>query len=99
MFKGKELIDDNGNIIQYREKYEYDPEIFKYHPEGTPNLIQYADLKIDEVFKWTTGSMYVFDTKKWHSSSWFLHTDHIPDVSTEYKFFIVGFGSIDIPKV
>jgi hypothetical protein len=98
MFNGKELVDDNGNIIHYREKYEYDPKIFKYHPEGTPHLIQYADLKIDEVFEWTKGSMYVFDTKKWHSSSWFLSTDHIPDTSVEHKFFIVGFGSVDIPK-
>ena len=39
----------------------------------------------------------VFDTRRWHSSSWFLTDNKLPDVSTEYKRAIIGFGSTDVP--
>ena len=55
------------------------------------------DLEIHSVYQWRTQTCMLFDTRRWHSSSWFLSENSIPDVSTEYKRSIVGFGSLDVP--
>ena len=41
----------------------------------------------------------IFDTKRWHSSSWFLSDNNFPEVSTEYKRAIIGFASIDVDRI
>ena len=40
----------------------------------------------------------IFDTRRWHSSSWFLNEKMLPDVSKEYKRSIIGFASIDVDR-
>jgi len=88
---------DNNEIIHYRDKGIHDEESIKYNPKHTFYAGQFKDLLIHSVYQWKVGTCMLFDTKRWHSSSWFLSSDIIPDVSTEYKRSIVGFGSIDVP--
>jgi hypothetical protein len=89
---------DNDEICEYRDKWEYDNEALTYNPKGTEYYKEYADLKVDSVYEWKIGTAMIFDTRRWHSSSWFLKDDSLPDVSTEYKRSIIGFGSISMNK-
>lgn len=99
MFKRGEMrYVDTDEVIPYRTKWEYDPEIMKYNPMTTQYHKEYADLKLHSVYEWKLGTMLVFDTARWHSSSWYLSTDTIPEVSTEFKKSIIGFGSIDVDR-
>lgn len=99
MFKRGEMrYVDNDEIVPYRTKWEYDPEVMKYNPTNTQYHKEYADLKLHSVYEWKKGTMLVFDTARWHSSSWYLSTDTIPETSTEYKKSIIGFGSIDVDR-
>lgn len=94
--KGEMRYKDNNEVFAYRDAWEYDPEVLKYNPEGTEYYREYADLKVHSVYEWALGTMMVFDTARWHSSSWFLDTDHVVTPPVEYKKSIVGFGSIDV---
>ena len=94
--KGEMRYKDNNEIFNYRDKWEYDPEVLTYNPEGTEYYREYADLKIHSVYEWKKGTMMVFDTTRWHSSSWFLNTDKVVNPPLEYKKSIIGFGSIDV---
>lgn len=87
---------DNNEIYHYRDKWEYDNEVLKYNPKGSLYHREYADLKVHSVYEWKVGTMMVFDTTRWHSSSWFLSTNDIVDNSNEYKRSIIGFGSADV---
>lgn len=99
MFKRGEMrYVDNDEVFSYRTKWEYDPEVMLYNPMNTQYHKEYADLKLHSVYEWKLGTMMVFDTARWHSSSWYLSTDTIPEVSTEYKRSIIGFGSIDVDR-
>ena len=89
---------DNNDVFEYRTNWEYDPEVLKYNPKGTDYYKEYADLKIDSVYEWKVGTALLFDTKRWHSSSWFLTDNKLPDISTEYKRSIIGMASINIKK-
>jgi hypothetical protein len=95
--KGEMRYTDNDEIINYRDKKELDDEVAKYNPKGTQYCNIYQDLKVHSVYKWEQGTAMVFDTKRWHSSSWFLSDSMLPDTSTEYKRAIIGFGSTDVP--
>ena len=55
-------------------------------------------MKVHSVYEWKLDTMMVFDTARWHSSSWFLQTDDLTTVSGDYKQSIIGFGSIDIDR-
>lgn len=96
--KGEVRYTDTNEVYPYRDKWEFDEEVLKYNPKGTEYYKEYADLKVDSVFEWKVGDAVVFDTARWHSSSWFLNEKMLPDVSTEYKRSIIGFASIDIDK-
>jgi hypothetical protein len=93
---GEMRYTDNNEVFNYRTEWNYDPEVLKYNPEGTEYFREYADLRIHSVYKWKIGTMMVFDTARWHSSSWFLSTNKVVNPPTEYKKSIIGFGSIDI---
>lgn len=86
---------DNNEVVNYRDKWEYDANSLVYNPEGTDCYKQFADLKVHSVYKWKIGTALAFDTKRWHSSSWFLKDNTLPKISTEYKRSIIGFGSIN----
>lgn len=99
MFKRGEMrYVDTDEVVSYRTKWEYDPEVMTYNPMTTQYHKEYADLKLHSVYEWKKGTMLVFDTARWHSSSWYLSTDNIPETSTEYKKSIIGFGSIDVDR-
>lgn len=99
MFKRGEMrYVDNDEVFHYRNRWEYDPEVTRYNPMNTQYHKEYADLKVHSVYEWKKGTMLVFDTARWHSSSWYLSTDVIPDHSTEYKKSVIGFGSIDVDR-
>ena len=95
--KGEMRYTDNNEIINYRQENQLDQEVAKYNPSGTEYYKLYYDLKVHSVYKWEQGTAMVFDTKRWHSSSWFLSDSMLPDTSTEYKRAIIGFGSTDVP--
>lgn len=94
--KGEMRYVDNDDVVNYRTKWEYDPDVLKYNPEGTEYYREYADLKLHSVYEWQKGTMMIFDTARWHSSSWFLSTVRVVKPAAEFKKSIVGFGSIDV---
>jgi|TARA_R110000823_G_scaffold206819_1_gene337504 hypothetical protein len=96
--KGEMRYTDNDEIVEYRTDSILDDEVLKYNPSGTEYYKLYYDLKVHSVYKWEQGTAMVFDTRRWHSSSWFLTDNKLPDVSTEYKRAIIGFGSTDVQK-
>ena len=69
-----------------------------YNPRGTVFYKEYADLKVHEVYPWKLNTAFFLDTKRWHSSSWWLSENDVPDVSVEWKRCIIGFGAYDIPN-
>lgn len=93
---------DNNEIFHYREGTEdqwvYDLDVLNYNPKDTQYHREYAGLTVHSVYEWKKGTMMVFDAARWHSSSWFLTTNTLPQVSTEYKKSIIGFGSIDVDR-
>jgi len=90
---------DNDEVINYRTHGLYDDEVAKYNPKQTQYNRLYQDLKVHSVYEWKLGTAMIFDTKRWHSSSWFLSDDNFPEVSTEYKRAIIGFASIDVDRI
>jgi len=92
--KGEMRYRDTGEVFKYRDKHVHDPESLKYNPKGTAYYKQYADLKVHSAYKWEIGTMLVFDTLRWHSSSWFLSTPDVPDQLREYKRSIIAFGDL-----
>lgn len=97
--KGEMRYQDNNEIYEYRKDYLFDDEVLKYNPEGTEYYKEYADLKFHSAYKWEVGTAMIFDTRRWHSSSWFIKQKMLPDVSTEYKRSIIGFASIDVDRL
>jgi hypothetical protein len=95
---GEMRYKDNNEVVNYRDNWIYDPEVLIYNPEGTEYYREYADLQIHSVYEWKKGTMLVFDTARWHSSSWFLSSNTVINPPTEYKKSIIGFGSVDIIK-
>lgn len=94
--KGEMRYADTGESISYRDKWTYHPEVLEYNPENTEYYREYADLTIHSAYKWEIGTMMVFDTRRWHSSSWFLSDNTVQNPPKEYKRSIIAFGSIDI---
>tara|TARA_B110000459_G_scaffold197494_1_gene241021 strand:+ start:9211 stop:9948 length:738 start_codon:yes stop_codon:yes gene_type:complete len=90
-------LDDNS-VYDYRSDWDYDPEVLKYNPKETQYHKEYADLKFHSAYTWRVGTAMLFDTRRWHSSSWFLDTHTAPEVSTEHKRSIIGFASIDVDR-
>jgi|TARA_B110000503_G_scaffold90944_1_gene137420 hypothetical protein len=89
---------DNNELFVYRDKWEYDKEVQRYNPADTAYAKEYADLKVHSVYEWKIGTAMLFDAKRWHSSSWFLSNNNLPETSVEYKRAIIGFGSIDVQR-
>lgn len=99
LFRRGEMRYKDSNIsIDYRKKWNYDDETLRYNPRGTEYYKEYADLKVYSAYEWKVGTMMIFDASRWHSSSWFLSDDILPEISKEYKRAIIGFGSIDVAK-
>tara|TARA_R110000868_G_scaffold69433_1_gene204447 strand:+ start:4926 stop:6176 length:1251 start_codon:yes stop_codon:yes gene_type:complete len=96
--KGEMRYQDTDEIFSYRKDFVYDEDVLIYNPRGSEYYKEYADLKVHSVYKWNIGTAMVFDTRRWHSSSWFLNATMLPELSTEYKRSIIGFASIDINR-
>lgn len=95
MFKNGEMrYLDTNEPVNYRDKFEYDQRSLKHNPKGTLYYKQYADLKVHEEYEWKLGTMLVFDTQRWHSSSWFLSTPELPQELGEFKRSIIAFGDL-----
>jgi len=100
--KGEMRYMDNDEVFKYRpddmRDWWYDDEVLRYNPVNTQYCKEYACLNVHSVYEWRCNTMMVFDTARWHSSSWFLQSNELPSVSTEYKQSIIGFGSIDVDR-
>lgn len=96
--KGNMRFVDTNEELDYRTEWKYESNVSRYNPPGTLYHKIYADMKLHSVYEWKVGNCVLFDTRRWHSSSWFLTTDDIPDESTEYKRSIIGFASVDIER-
>ena len=94
--RGEMRYIDTDEPVPYRDQYLYDPSVELYNPVNTQYHSEYADLKLHSAYEWKPGTCVLFDTRRWHSSSWFLKDNAIPEVSTEYKRSIIGFASIDV---
>jgi hypothetical protein len=100
--KGEMRYMDNDEVFKYRpddmQDWWYDDEVLRYNPMHTQYHKEYACLNVHSVYEWKCDTMMVFDTARWHSSSWFLQNNHLTTVSSDYKQSIIGFGSIDIDR-
>ena len=96
--RGEMRYTHNDEVYHYRDRWEYDLEVLKYNPADCAYAKEYADLKVDSVYEWKIGTLLLFNAARWPSSSWFLTDRMIPEVSTEYKRSIIGFGSIDVQR-
>jgi hypothetical protein len=96
--KGEMRYIDNDEVFEYRTERVLDPALAEYNPEHTEYSKEYLDLKLHSVYQWNIGTCMVFDTRRWHSSSWFLSDDRVPKISTEHKRSIIGFASVDVDR-
>ena len=70
--KGEMRYQDNDEIFHYRDDYIFDNDVLKYNPPGTEYYKEYADLVFHSAYKWQVGTAMVFDTRRWHSRSWYI---------------------------
>tara|TARA_B100000925_G_scaffold270333_1_gene232719 strand:- start:2285 stop:2974 length:690 start_codon:yes stop_codon:yes gene_type:complete len=96
--KGEMRYKDTDEIFEYRTEWKHNEESLKYNHIDCAYAKEYVDLDIHSVYEWKINTLMLFDTARWHSSSWFLSANNIPDVSTENKRSIIGFGSIDVQR-
>lgn len=96
--RGEMRYMDTDEVVTYRTTWSFDPDVVQYNPAHTAYANEYADLKFHSAYEWSVGSCIVFDTRRWHSSSWFLSTNELPTVSVEYKRSIIGFASVDVDR-
>lgn len=100
--KGEMRYLDNNEVFKYRPDttadWWYNDEVLQYNPLHTQYHKEYACLNVHSVYEWKLNTMFVFDTARWHSSSWFLNNDILTSESNEYKKSIIGFGSIDVER-
>ena len=87
---------DTGEEVIYRTEEKLDKEVEKYIPYDCEYRKMFYDLQIESVYKWEIGTFMLFDTARWHASSWFLTNRLLQDAGDEYKSSIIGFGSIDV---
>jgi hypothetical protein len=93
--------EDDSNIIDWQTKEFFDPQLFLHFPKGVKYRKQVYDLKALDIYKWNTQTAYVFNTKQWHNSSWFLKDKELPSkMGGPWKLSIIGFGSRKkLPKI
>lgn len=96
--RGEMRYTDNDEVFEYRDTWNYTDRVLEYNPRGTEYYKEYADLDVHSAYMWDIGTCVVFDTRRWHSSSWFLSEDKLPETSTEYKRSIIGFASVDVDR-
>jgi len=95
---GDMIYEDNGEKYQYRQDPPvWDEKVIKHIPRDTEYFKMFSDVEIDSEYKWNKSTMLVFDTRRWHSSNWFTESTTIRGIEDEFKEWIVGFGSINVP--
>ncbi len=93
--QGEMRYTDTEEPVDYRTG-KWNKSVLKYNPKETEYAKLYQGLKVTSVYEWKVGNMMLFDTARWHSSSWFLDDNEIPESSSVYKQSIIGFGSVDV---
>lgn len=91
--KGEMRHHKTNEVYSYRHSDDIDKEIDFYQPIGSKNRRQYIDLKIVDIFTYKKNYSYVFDTRQWHSGSWFIDNLTGEPEEKKYKLIISGFGS------
>lgn len=97
--KGYMRYQGSNDIYEYQKEFVYDPNVLPYIPKEAEYGNQTADLVLANIYKWDIGTGYLFDTRQWHASSWFLDTMKIPKSLTQSKTGIVGFAIINADKL
>ena len=100
MFRKDDMIYlDTKEAFKYRQEFPmWDKRVLKHHPHGTEYFDTYGDMRWHSEFEWERGRMILFDTRRWHSSSWWTTSSDIIPNSPEYKESLTGFGSVDVPR-
>ena len=100
MFRKDDMIYlDTKEAFKYRQEFPmWDKRVLKHHPNGTEYFDTYGDMRWHSEFEWERGRMILFDTRRWHSSSWWTTSSDIIPNSPEYKESLTGFGSVDVPR-
>ena len=95
MFKnGAMRNSDNTTVINWQTHQYWDSALNLHFPKGVKYRKQMWDLKVADVYKWKEGTAFVFNTKQWHTSSWFLESSTLPNrIGGKWKMAIIGFGS------
>ena len=95
MYKQKQMkYLDTNEVINYRTTGKITNNIEKYVPEDCAMYEQMQDIEIHDVYKWKIGTYMLFDTKRWHSSSWYSSKEKYDDLDlSEYKRSIIGFAT------
>lgn len=85
---------DTNEVINYRTTGKITNNIEKYVPEDCVMYEQMQDIEIHDVYKWEIGTYMLFDTRRWHSSSWYSSKKKYNDLDlSEYKRSIIGFAT------
>ena len=88
---------DNNEIIDYRINKNITSDIENYIPKECEMYEQMQDIEIQDVYKWEVGTYMLFDTRRWHSSSWYSSSNKYKDLDlTEYKRSIIGFATVSV---
>lgn len=95
MYKQKQMrYLDNNEIVDYRQHGKITSNIEKYVSKNCDMYEQMQDIEISSVYEWQLGTYMLFDTKRWHSSSWYSSADTYKELKlTEYKRSIIGFAT------
>lgn len=99
IYRQGEMRDHKTNeIYHYRDSNVIEKEIDYFHPPRSEFRRQFENLRIDKAYLYQKDTIFIFDTRQWHSSSWFLEDLTVKPYRTEYKLIISGFGALNIYK-
>lgn len=96
--KGEMRYKDTGEVIDYRKTEMYDWHSLRYNPPETQYFKQFSDLRVSYAHQWVNYSPLIFDTRQWHSSSWYLKGNRVDDNAGEFKRSIIGFAAVRIEE-
>jgi hypothetical protein len=79
-------------LVNYITKGIPCPGIEQYVPKTCEMYEQMKDIEIESVYKWEIGTYMLFDTRRWHSSSWYSRFNTFEESTEDYKRSVIGFA-------
>ncbi len=85
-------LDNKDELVDYITDGVPCPGIEKYVPKTCEMYEQMKDIEIESVYEWKIGTYMLFDTRRWHSSSWYSRFNTFEESTEDYKRSIIGFA-------